>query len=409
MELMYQYCAGIDVHKRMLAVCVSKWEQGRSHLEKWTTGTTTGELCGLGQRLREMEIEKVAMESTGVYWILVWNVLEGAGLDLALVNPGHCKALRGKKTDLKDGERICELLQHGLLEGSFVPRQQIRALRELTRYRTRLAQRQATISNRIQKVLEEGNIKLASVVSDVLGASGRAMLRGLLAGDRSPAELARLAKGRVRAGEEQLAAAREGHLLEHHRFLLKQKLEDLEHTEDSLRSVERELEKLAGPFEDALRRLDSIPGVNRTVAWSILAELGDDMDQFPSFRHVVSWAGICPGNHETGGKRLKGTTRKGNRWLRRTLCEAAWAAKNKKDSYLRVQYQRLSARRGHKRAILAVANTLLTIAYSLLRDQTEYREMGALYFDLRQKESLLKRSVKRLERLGYEVTLHPAA
>jgi transposase len=409
MELVYQCCAGIDVHKRILAVCVSRWEQGRSHLEKWTTGATTGELRDLGQRLLEMGVEKVAMESTGVYWMPVWNVLESAGLDLVLVNPEHCKSLRGKKTDLKDGERICELMQHGLLEGSFVPREQIRALRELTRYRTRLAQRQATISNRIQKVLEEGNIKLASVISDVLGVSGRAMLRGLLAGDRSPAELAKLARGRVRASEEQLAAALEGHLLEHHRFLLERMLEDLEHTEQSKRTVERELEKLAGPFEDALRRLDGIPGVNRTAAWSILAELGDDMSQFPTVKHAVSWAGICPGNHETGGKRLKGTTRKGNRWLRRTLCEVAWAAKNKHDSYPRAQYQRLSARRGHKRAILAVANSLLTIAYHLLRTQTEYRELGADYFDQRQKASLLKRSIQRLERLGYKVTLSPAA
>jgi len=409
MELVYRCCAGIDVHKQMLAVCVSTWESGRSRWEKWTTGTTTGELRELARLLQDKGVERVAMESTGVYWMPVWNVLESGGCKLQLVNPEHCKPLRGKKTDLKDGERITELLQHGLLEGSFVPREQIRALRELTRYRTRLAQRQATISNRIQKVLEEANIKLASVASDVLGVSGRAMLRGLLRGDQTPESLAALAKGRLREKTVELAAALDGHPLEHHRFLLERMLEDLEHTEASILAVEQELERHALPFEEELRRLDGIPGVNRTAALSILAEVGDDMGQFPTFKHLVSWAGICPGNHQTGGKRLKGTTRKGNRWLRRCLCEAAWAAKNKKDSYFRAQYARLSARRGHKRAILAVANSLLTAAYFMLSQKTEYRELGAQYFDLRQKESLVKRSIKRLEKLGYKVTLSHAA
>jgi transposase len=409
MELAYRCCAGIDVHKQMLAVCVSTWKDGKREVEKWTTGTSTGELLQLAEQLREKGVEKTAMESTGVYWMPVWNVLESAGLELMLVNPEHCKALRGKKTDLKDGERIAELLQHGLLAGSFVPPERIRALRELTRYRARLAQRQATISNRIQKILEEGNIKLASVASDVLGASGRAMLRGLVKGEQNPEALAALAKGKLRDKTAQLVAALEGHLLEHHRFLLERMLEDLEHTEESIREIERKVEQYAAPFEDMLQRLDTIPGVNRIGACSILAELGDAMDQFPTVKHVVSWAGICPGNHQTGGKRMKGTTRKGNRWLRRSLCEAAWAAKNKKDSYLRAQYRRLSARRGHKRAIIGVANSLLTAAYYILREPGEYRELGANYFDLRQKESLMRSSVKRLEKLGYEVILRPAA
>jgi transposase len=409
MELTYECCAGIDVHKQILAICVSTWKDGKSQCERWTSGATTRELRELAQQLRDKGVEKVAMESTGVYWMPVWNVLEGAGLELMLVNPEHCKALRGKKTDLKDGERIAELLQHGLLSGSFVPPERMRALRELTRYRAKLAQRQATISNRIQKILEEGNIKLASVASDVLGVSGRAMLRGLLKGDQSPQELAALAKGKLREKTERLVAALEGHLLEHHSFLLERMLEDLEHTEASIREIERKVEQYAAPFDDVLRRLDGIPGVNRVGACSMLAELGDNMEQFPTVKHVVSWAGICPGNHQTGGKRGKGTTRKGNRWLRRTLCEAAWAAKNQKGSYYGAQYRSLSARRGHQRAIVAVANSLLTAAYYILREKVEYRELGANYLDLRRKESLMKSSIKRLEKLGYHVTLRPAA
>lgn len=409
MELRYRCCAGIDVHKQILAVCVCCWENGVCRMEKWLTGTSTGELRELAERLRAAVVEQVAMESTGVYWMPVWNVLEDAGLALLLVNPEHCKALRGKKTDLRDGTRIAELLQHGLLEGSFVPPPQIRAMRELTRYRARLAQRQATISNRIQKILEEGNIKLASVASDVLGASGRAMLRGLLQGDKSAGELAELAKGRLRQKKPELVAALEGHLLEHHRFLLERMLEDLEHTESAIRVIEQKLEEYVAPFEDILRRLDTVPGVNRTSACSLLAELGNQMEQFPTVGHVASWAGICPGNHQTGGKRLKGTTRKGNRWLRRSLCEAAWAAKNQKDSYFAAQYRRLAARRGARRALLAVAHSLLATIYYMIREKSGYRELGADFFYLREKETVVKRSLKNLKKLGYEVTLSPAA
>lgn len=304
MDVVYRRCCGIDVHKCSIAVCVSIWtDDGAIRKEKRIFGTTTGELRQVADWLRSLAVTHIAMEATGVYWEPVWNVLDKeASWQLLLLNAEHCKALRGKKTDLKDGERISDLLQHGLVSGSFVPPSDIRALRDLTRHRVQLQQRRATLANRIQKLLEKGNIKLASVATDVLGVSGRAMLARLVEGEQNPQKLAEVARSRLRGKREQLEAALEGCLQEHQRFLLKGMLQDLKQLEESVARVQVEIVKRMAPFEEILRRLETIKGVSRVTAWSLVAELGVNMAQFPTADHVVSWAGVCPGNNESGGQ-----------------------------------------------------------------------------------------------------------
>jgi transposase len=339
----------------------------------------------------------------------VWNVLDSNGdWELRLINPEHCKGLRGKKTDLKDGDRISELLQHGLLNASFVPPSDIRALRDLTRHRVQLQQRRSTLANRIQKLLEKGNIKLASVATDVLGVSGRAILNQLAGGEQDPRKLAELARSRLRGKMDELVAALEGCLQGHHQFLLRELLQDLSQVEGQVARTEQEIAKRMVPFEDVLKRLETIKGVNRVTAWSLVAEMGIHMEQFPTADHLASWAGVCPGNNESGGKRKSGKTRQGNRWLRRALCEAAWAAAHSKDNYLSAQFKRLAVRRGGKRALMAVANTILRIAYHLIAHPCVYRELGSDYFDRGREQQLTRRLVKRLEGLGHEVVLRPA-
>lgn len=411
MDVVYRRCCGIDVHKCSIAVCVSIWaDDGVIRKEKRIFGTTTGELRQMADWLRSLAVSHVAMEATGVYWEPVWNVLDKeTSWQLLLLNAEHCKALRGKKTDLKDGERISDLLQHGLVSGSFVPPSDIRALRDLTRHRVQLQQRRATLANRIQKLLEKGNIKLASVATDVLGVSGRAMLTRLAEGEQNPQKLAELARSRLRGKREQLEAALEGCLQEHQRFLLKEMLQDLKQLEESVDRVQVEIVKRMAPFEEILQRLETIKGVSRVTAWTLVAELGVNMAQFPTADHVVSWAGVCPGNNESGGKRKSGKTRPGNRWLRRALCEAAWAAAHSKDTYLAIQFKRLAIRRGNKRALMAVASTILRIAYHVIGDGRVYHDLGADYFDRGREHQLTRRLVKRLEKLGHEVTLRPAA
>lgn len=397
---------GIDVHKKSLAVCISIMEGGQAaQREKAVFGTVTKELRRLSQWLRAGGVTHVAMEATGVYWEPVWNVLEPAGFQLLLVNPEHYKALRGKKTDMKDGERLAEFLQLGQLEGSFIPGADIRALRAYTRYQARLAEQRATISNRVQKVLEQCNIKLASVASDVLGVSGRLMIRALLEGQSSSEQMAELARGSLRRKLPELQAALEGFPLVHHRILLEELLHTLTHVETQIERVQTQIEATAKPYESIWRRWMQIPGVNRSVALVLLAELGPNASQFPDARRVSSWAGVCPGNHQTGGKRQRGTTRGGNRWLRRALCEAAWAASRTKNTYLSAQFRRLAARRGFKRALIAVANSILVIAYCMLQRECDYREMGADYFQHRNRAAFARQYTQRLRALGFEVTL----
>ncbi len=404
----HRNCCGLDVHKQTIAAClISESEDGTSSRQKRIFGTMTQQLRELAQWLAEAKVTAVAMEATGIYWVPVWNVLEPHGFELLLINPEHYKAVRGKKTDLKDGERIAELLQDGRLAGSYVPPVAIRVLRDLTRYRTKLVQYQSSIANRIQRLLEQCNIKLASVASDVLGVSALAMLRALAAGETNPQRMADLAKKQLRKKIPALQLALEGCLLPHHRFLLTDMLEELDHIGSKIARMEQAIEEQMRPYQKAVDAWMTVPGVKQRLAWNLVAEVGPTVEAFPSAADLVSWAGICPGNNETAGKRKSGTTRNGNRWARKALCEAAWAASKTKATYLQAQFRRLAAIRGSKRAIIAVASTILTIGYHLLKDGTTYRELGGNYFDKRNLLRTTRRLVKRLEALGHRVILAP--
>ena len=404
----HRNCCGLDVHKQTIAAClISESEDGTSSQQKRIFGTMTQQLRELAQWLAEAKVTAVAMEATGIYWVPVWNVLEPHGFELLLINPEHYKAVRGKKTDLKDGTRIAELLQDGRLAGSYVPPVAIRVLRDLTRYRTKLVQYQSSIANRIQRLLEQCNVKLASVASDVLGVSGQAMLRALAAGETNPQRMADLAKKQLRKKIPALQLALEGCLLPHHRFLLADMLEELDHIGSKIARLEQAIEEQMRPYQKAVDAWMTVPGVKQRLAWNLVAEVGPTVDAFPSAADLVSWAGICPGNNETAGKRKSGTTRNGNRWARKALCEAAWAASKTKATYLQAQFRRLAAIRGSKRAIIAVASTILTIGYHMLKEGTTYRELGGNYFDKRNLLRTTRRLVKRLQALGHTVILEP--
>lgn len=406
MQVVHEVCCGLDVHKKSVTACVL-WAANRRRQTR-EFGTFTKELLELADWLRECGVTHVAMESTGVYWKPVWNLLEGQ-FEVLLVNAQHIKAVPGRKTDQKDSEWIADLLQHGLLRASFVPPTPTRELRDLTRYRASLAQEINRIANRVQKVLEDGNIKLASVATDTLGASGRAMLEAIVNGEQDNQRLAELAQGKLRNKIPELERALEGRVTPHHRFLLRELLDHLYFVESKMRRIEQELEERLRPFQSEVVRLCTIPGVDRVTAWGLLAEIGLDMKQFPDVRHLGSWAGLCPGSHESAGKRKSGKIRKGNLWLRRCLCQAAWAVSTKKNNYLSALYRRLAARRGVKRATIAVAHNLLAIAYYILRDQTCYQDLGPDYFDRLNPEGLRRRLTRRLEGLGFKVTLEPLA
>lgn len=402
----HRNCCGLDVHKQTIAACLIREDgSGNSCKEKRLFGTMTQDLRELSRWLHEAGVSAVAMEATGIYWVPVWNVLEQAGFHLLLINPEHYRAIRGKKTDLKDGERIAELLQDGRLEGSFVPSTELRVLRDLTRYRVKLVEHQSSVACRIQKLLEQCNIKLASVASNVLGVSGTAMLRALAGGETDSQRLANLAKKQLRRKIPALRLALDGCLLPHHRFLLGEMLRELSHIESQLARLEAEIEFQMQPFEKALSTWMSVPGIKHRVAWTLVAEIGTDMNAFPSAADLASWVGVCPGNNESAGKRKSGKTRKGNRWARRALCEAAWVAAKAKNSYLAAQFRRFAATRGSKRAIIAVAHTILTIGYHMLQRGTTYQDLRANYFDQRHILRTTKRLVKRLEALGHRVIL----
>jgi transposase len=407
MDIVHRCCCGLDVHKNTVTACVASVDSsGKKRYEKRPFGTATRDLLALGDWLRTCGVTHVAMESTGVYWQPVWHVLEGQ-FALLLVNAQHVKAIPGKKTDRRDSEWLAELLQHGLLRGSFVPPTPIRELRDLTRYRVTLCQECNRIANRIQKVLEDANVKLASVATDPLGASGRAMLRAFIAGETDPVKLADLARGLLRRKIPALQAALEGRVTPHHRFLLQELLDHLEFVEAKIGRLETTIEDRLRPFADVVRRLCTIPGVDRVSAWGILSEIGVHMAQFPDARHLASWAGLCPGNWESAGKRTSGRIRKGSAWLRRHLCQCAWAVSTQRRTYLSALFRRLAARRGVKRASIAVAHALLIIAYRLIRDATEYQDLGPDYFDTLDPSRVKRRLVKRLEGLGFHVTLEP--
>jgi transposase len=406
-DTLYPRCAGIDVHKKTVVVCVRLADgPGKPRQEVRTFATMTGDLLALSDWLAERGVTHAAMESTGVYWKPVYHLLEGR-FELLLVNAQHVKQVPGRKTDVRDCQWLAELLQHGLLKASFVPPPPIRQLRDLTRQRAQLVGEKTAVANRIQKVLEDANIKLAGVASDVLGASGRDMLEALCAGETDPEELADLARQRLREKIPQLRLALAGRVTEHHRFLLRMHLDHLAHLEGLIGRLGARVEAVLAPFAEAAGRLTTVPGVSRRVAEVVVAEIGADMGQFPTAAHLASWAGLCPGNHESAGKRKGGRATKGDRWLRTALVQAAWAASRAKGTYLQAPYRHLARRRGRRRALVAVAHTLLLVIYHLLRDGTTYRELGPEHLDRQGPERLTQRLVKRLERLGHKVTLEP--
>lgn len=409
MEVVHARCAGLDVHKKSVYGCVMCCEpNGDKRQEKRSFGTMTRDLLSLTDWLKQHEVTHVVMEATGVYWRPIWAILEGQ-FNLMLVNPHHVKAIPGRKTDAKDCEWIAELLQHGLLRGSFVAPTEIQDLRDLTRYRVELAQSQNRVANRIQKLLEQANIKLSSVASDTLGVSGQQMLDAIIAGEQDPEQLANLARRKLRGKIPELRLALEGRVRDHHRFLLKEYLEEWRALGERIRRIEEEIERRMVPFEEAVTLWESIPGMNRATAYNLVAEIGVNMAQFPSAQHLASWAGLCPGNNESAGKRMSGAMRDGNKWLRRTLCQGAWAVSRKKDCYLAAQFRRIAARRGMKRAVMAVAHSMLIIAYIMLKTGRSYHELGGNYLEQINKDQLQRYFVKRLQKLGLTVTVEPAA
>lgn len=409
MQVTYQRCCGLDIHKKTVVACrIIPGAEGRWHREVRTFPTMTRHLLALSDWLREGGVTHVAMESTGVYWKPVFNLLEGE-FELLVVNAQHLKTVPGRKTDVKDAEWIAELLQHGLVRGSFVPDRPQRELRELTRHRASLVQQRARVVQRLQKILEDTNLKVASVITDITGVSGRAILKALLEGERDPALLAQMAKGRLRAKREELEQALVGVIRPHHRFLLQEHLSYLDFLDQAIGAVSAQVEERLRPFEAEAQRLDTIPGVNQRIAQVLLAEVGADLSRFPTAGHLASWAGVCPGNNESGGKRYSGKTRKGSPWLRAALIEAAHGAARSKGTYLSAQFHRLVARRGKKKALVAVAHTILVMVYHLLTRRENHRELGPAYFDERDRLRVEHRLVSRLKGLGYHVTLEPLA
>ncbi len=409
MEVVNERCCGIDVHKKSVVASLLISRTGGEPIRAVRTfGTMTEDVLALADWLAGAGCTHVAMESTGVYWKPLWNLLED-GCELLLVNPRHIKAVPGRKTDISDAEWIADLLRHGLLRGSYVPDRPQRELRELTRYRTSLVRERTAEANRLQKTLEGANIKLASVATDILGRSGREMLQALLAGSTDAAALAQLAKGRMREKIPELERALAGRFAPHQRFMVAEHLAPIDFLDAAVERVGAEIAERLRPFAEAVERLDTIPGVGQYLAEALIAEIGTDMSRFPTPAHLASWAGMCPGNHESAGKRRSGRTRKGSPWLRALLVQAAHAGARKKDTYLGAQYRRLAARRGKSRAAVAVGHTILVIAYHLLRDGTEYHDLGPRYFDERDRRAVERRLVHRLEGLGYKVSLGPAA
>lgn len=408
MQVEYEQCCGIDVHKETVVACViTPDEHGKVKKETRTFGTMTEELIALSKWLKEKGCTHVAMESTGVYWKPVYNLLEGQ-LEILVVNAERLKKIAGRKTDVADAEWIADLLRHGLLKGSFIPTAQQRAWRDLTRYRTTLTDERSQEVNRIQKVLEDANIKLASVATDVMGVSGRAILEQLIQGQADAATLAELAKGRLREKRALLEKALVGRFTAHHRFLLIQHLSHVDFLDEQIAKLDEEIEAQMRPFEAELTRWDQLPGINQRIAQVLIAEVGTDLHQFEDAAHLASWAGMCPGNNESAGKRYHGHTRKGSKWLRRALVEAAHGAAHTKDKYFKAMYHRLAGRRGKKRAIVAVGHSLLVTGYHMITRHQDYQDLGANYFDERNREMVKRNAVKRLERLGFQVDLKPA-
>ena len=406
MEVLHPRCAGLDVHKDTVVAAV-RCVSAPIHHEVQSFAATTRGLFALGDWLGSHGCTHVAMEATGVYWKPVWHLLEGR-FELVLANAQHIRNVPGRKTDVGDAMWIADLLAHGLIRSSFVPPASVQELRDLTRTRKQLVRELAQHTLRIQKTLETANVKLTSVLADIMGVSGRAILAALVAGETRPERLALLANDKVKASRAEITAALQGRVTAHHRFMLKLHLTQIEALEAAVREVEARLGEALAPFRAAVDHLITMPGVSETVARVIVAAIGFDMTRFPSAAHLVSWAGLCPRLHESAGKRLANRTRASNPWLKTTLVQAAWAAARKKDSYFRAQFLRIKSRRGPKKAVLAVAASMLTAAYHMLRDDADYRDLGAAHFDRRDKAKLAKRLIARLHDLGLVVDVRAA-
>jgi transposase len=404
MEVVHERCSGLDVHKKVVMACVITPKKKETR----TFSTMTRDLLELKNWLSECGITYVAMESTGVYWKPIYNLLED-DFTVLVVNAQHIKALPGRKTDVKSAEWIADLLRHGLVRGSFVPDRNQRELRELVRYRRGLIQQRADQINRIQKVLEGANIKLSSVATDVVGVSGRAMLQAMVNGTSDPETLAALAKGSLRGKHTDLVEALQGLVGPHQRMLLNSLLRHLDFLDNEISRLDSEVDKRMHPFNESIERLDGIDGLGRRSVEEIIAEIGVDMSRFPSADHLASWAKLCPGNNESAGKRKSGSTGHGNTWLRSILVQVAWSAARTKRTYLSALYHRLSGRKGSKRAIIAVAHAILVIIYSMLRNHTTYRDLGQEYFDRINHQSVLNRAISRIQRLGYNVIIEPVS
>lgn len=436
MDVTYSHCAGLDVHKKtVVACCLVRGEDSKTERQTRTFSTMSQDLLALSDWLNHHEITHVAMESTGEYWKPVYNILEG-NFTVLVVNAQHIKTMPGRKTDIKDAEWLAELLQHGLLRGSFIPPLVQRDLRDLTRQRTNLVREQATVINRLQKVLEWANLKLARVVSDISGVSARQILAALIEGEQDPETLAQFARGRLRQKREQLVAALQGNVREHHCFLLASHLTYIDFLDEQIALFDEQIvkhletacskttatapsmisevrvEQQALPplaWQEAVTLLDAIPGIGRQTAELIIAEIGTDMSRFPSAGHLARWARLCPGNHESAGKRMSGRTGAGNRWLRSALVQAAQSAVHCRQTYFGGLYHRLVFRRGKNRAIVAVAHHLLTAIYQMLQKHEPFQDLGANYWDERQKTSVVRRMCRRIRQLGYQVNLEPVA
>ena len=409
MDNIISCCAGLDVHKESVEADVRRIApDGSLHHETRHWGTMTRDLLAMSDWMAAQGVTHVAMESTGVYWKPIYNILESR-FTVLLVNARHLKHVPGRKSDVRDCQWIAQLLQHGLLKGSFIPPRPQRELRDLTRHRTQRVEEKTRTASRIQKVLEDANIKLASVATDILGVSGRAMLKRLIEGEQDAVKLADLAQRQLRGKIPELQKALEGHLTEHHRFMRRLLWKQLAQQEELMAELDAKIEEQVRPLAEVMERLDAVPGVDRRVAQVVLAEVGPDMTPFPSDQHLASWAGMCPGNEESAGKRKRRRITPGDRWLKRTLVQAAWAASHTKNTYLASQYRRLAGRRGKKRALIAVGHSMLVIFYHMLKRGMPYQGLGGDFFDRFEPERIKRYHVKRLEALGYKVAIEPAA
>jgi transposase len=406
----YRRCCGIDVHKKNVTVCILP-PAGKPEVEvrKRSFRTFTRDLKQLRTWLKNCKVTEIAMESTGQYWRAIWNILEGHFEKLILVNPQHIKGLAGHKTDPKDAEWIASLLETGKLKGSLVPPREIRELRDLTRQRVNLLEDLNRAKNRIEQLCQAGNIKISSVASDLFGLSGRTMLKALIEGGRDPGWMADYARGKLRGKRRELELALEGSFTENQRWLLSKELSQVEWLEIQVQVLEQEIERRVTPFEEPMRRVMTIPGIDRKTAWTIVAEIGVDMSAFEDTKHLASWAGLCPGNRESGGKRMSGRTRKANRYVRRAMCQAAWAAAHTKNTFLSAFYRRMQVRKGPQKAVMALAHHMILIVYNILKRGEEYVEVGGDFYDRRNKPKAVSRMVSRLMKLGYQVTLTPVA